>query len=97
VLATYLAIWTTGWTGGPLPEPPWWLVAETGLALGALAWVLRLPSVAVGAAALGAVVVARHSHALGPFGWGVLLLALGFASLAAGVVFNWRRRARPAP
>jgi hypothetical protein len=97
ILAIYLACWTTGWTHGPLAEPPWWLVVEAGFALLALAWSMRLPSAAIEALALWTVTLARHGRTLGTFRWGILLLALGFVSLAAGVGFNWRHRAGAKP
>ncbi len=89
VVALYMASWTAGWQGGPLPEPAMWAGLTAAVLLILLAWRLRLP------AALAPLVAAlpelhKRLPELTAMQWGALLLALGFVSLLAGVALDWR-------
>jgi hypothetical protein len=94
VLAVYLAAWTAGWQGGPLPEPPLWLAVGTAAVLVVMAWRLRLLMAALLAPVVTLLGVGRYLRELGPQGWGILLLVAGFYSLIVGIGLNWREGAR---
>lgn len=103
-LALYVGAWLIGWQGGSLPALPpiiSWQSAALTFALIVIGWRLgvRLAWIVLGLLALPAVY--RYAPQFLPgteLGWGLLLLALGFAALPAGLALNWRLRgAGPTP
>lgn len=88
VLAFYLAAWTVGWQSWPLPEPELWLNVATATVLLAIAWRLQLPS-ALLAVILTMLPLWKKLAPRDTLGWGILLLALGFLTLIAGVAVYW--------
>jgi hypothetical protein len=90
VLAAFFAGWTLAWHGGPLPRPGALLVAQTVVVLLVAAWLYRLPSAGVAGGAMALAGVGKLALAHGQLGVGALLLAAGFASLAAGVALTMR-------
>ena len=100
VFAVYAAVWWSGWKSGALPAPPPALSWQTIALVAALAWIAWYLCVPLAWWALGCVLASalwslrQRIFPTSEFGWGVLLLALGFAALVGGVVVNWRWRAR---
>jgi hypothetical protein len=103
-LALYAGVWLIGWQGGALPALPAivsWQSAGLVAVLIVIGWRLRvqLAWVALGLLALPAV----YSYAprflpRTELGWGLLLLALGFVALLAGLAVNWwLRSVGPSP
>jgi hypothetical protein len=95
LFATYLSLWTAGWSGGALPEHV--LVLDLLLALGVVlfAWKLRLRAPV---AAL-AVVCFHYAVRAGILGapstrlqWGILSVAIGFTLLIASLAASYRLR-----
>jgi len=104
-LAVYTGTWLfgmTNWTDSVplLPAVLSWQNALLALALAAIAWRLRDP-LALLLLALGAVYLCyRYGESWLPdseLTWGILLLAVGFIALGAGIGINWwfRDRVRP--
>lgn len=94
VLSVYLAVWSFGWTGWPLPEPFLELNLATAAVCLAMAWKLRVKT-AIPAAAL---VLLPSGGSVTPhttLEWGIAVLALGFAALVMGVAISWRLRPSP--
>ena len=95
VLAFYIAGWTFGWQQWPLPELNIWLSLGTAAVLILMAWRLNL-SVALLPLIAGLYPVVKGLRSLSEFGWGILLLAIGFIALIVGVAINWSQRSRKA-
>jgi hypothetical protein len=91
VLAYYIAGWTFGWQQWPLPEINIWLSLMTAVILILMAWRLKLP-VALLPLIAGLYPVVKGLRSLNEFGWGILLLAIGFITLIIGVAINWNQR-----
>lgn len=89
VLATFVAGWTLGWSGGPLAPPEPWLVGQTALVLLALGVVHNVASASFTGGAIVLASLGKLALTFGRFGMGALLLALGFASLAVGIASTW--------
>jgi hypothetical protein len=90
VLSFHVGLWTTGWQGGPYPEPDLLLSLITAVALLAVAWRNRLPTAVLAAVAVLLLVPRSILE------WGVTVLAIGFIALLAGVMINWHHRS-PTP
>lgn len=98
--ATYLALWTLSWRGGPLPAHV--LVLDLAYAAGLLALVYRmrpaLPGLVPGSAFLvhGLVVSGIVPTPKSSLAWGTVALATGFALLFVSVVTStWVSKKRP--
>ncbi len=91
--AFYLAAWTSGWSGGPLPAHMVPLDLAAALVVAVVAWKSR---VRVIVAPLVATYVhwsiqtrlLRAPHS--PLQWGLATFATGFAMLGASIVTSWR-------
>ena len=95
ILALHFLLTTVGWQTGPIPQPALWLSVLTGIGLLAVGWFFRLISAFL-IAVLG---VFAFWNPRGPrdiIEWGSLFIAIGFASLVAGVIMNWKFQFVPA-
>ena len=104
-LAAYTGAWLFGMTSwsDPLPRLPAllsWQNVGLAAALAAIAWRLRDP-LALAAIASGVVYLGyRHGASWLPeseLAWGILLLAVGFIALGAGIAINWWFRGKAPP
>ena len=95
IIAVHFLLTALGWETGPFPSPAPWLSALTGISLLAIAWFFRLVSASL-IAVLGAMVYWNPRGPRDIIDWGSLFIAIGFASLVAGVVINWKFRFAPA-
>ncbi len=89
ILALHFSLTTVGWESGPLPYPALWLSALTGLSLLAVGWFFRLISAFL-IAVLGVLAFWNPRGPRDIIEWGSLFIAIGFASLVAGVIMNWK-------
>ncbi|MGD2271515.1 MAG: hypothetical protein PVI06_14020 [Desulfobacterales bacterium] len=91
VLALHMSLLAAGWQHYPFPDPPLWLAISAALSLLAIAWIFRLTS-SFSIALLGA---AAFWNPRGPrdiLEWGTLFIAVGFTTLVAGIIMNWKLR-----
>lgn len=95
ILALNFLLTTVSWKTGPFPYPAPWLSVLTGIGLLALGWFFRLPSAFL-IVGLGLCVLWNPRGPRDIIEWGSLFIAIGFASLVAGVFMNWKFRFVPA-
>jgi len=91
ILSIYLALATVGWQNFPLPKPDLSLTVLTGMGLVSIGWYFRLISAFL-IAILGGL---AYWNPRGPHDimeWGALFIAVGFISLGAGILANWKFR-----
>jgi hypothetical protein len=96
LFATYLALWTLHWTGGPWPPHSLALDVALALAVAALVWRTRARSaLALLAACYGHFVVQARLLPIPTttVGWGETVVAFGFALLAGSLLTSYRLRA----
>lgn len=94
ILCLHFSLATGNWQTGPFPDPAPWVPVLTIIALLAISWIFRMIE-----AFLSAVLVALvFWNPRGPrdiMDWGALFIAIGFATLVAGVIVNWKFRFMP--
>ena len=91
ILCFHFALTTVLWTDGSFPDSSQWLIALCALSLVAIGWAYRLTSAFIVASIWGFI----FWHPRGPrdiIEWGTLFIAIGFVSLATGVILNWKFR-----
>jgi hypothetical protein len=82
---------TAGWQHYPFPDPPLWLAISAALSLLTIAWIFRLIS-SLSLALLGAVAFWNPRGPRDFLEWGTLFIAIGFTTLVAGIIMNWKLR-----
>jgi hypothetical protein len=91
ILCFYLSLLTVGWQNFPLPEPDPWLTLITGIGLVTIGWCYRLITAFL-LVVLGGLVFWNPRGPRDIMEWGALFIAVGFISLVAGVLANWKFR-----
>ncbi len=91
VLLLFVSLWTFNWSAWPLPLHWMPLNLATATVLFALAYRYRLPSALV-PAVLILTPVSDNMDPGSSLGWGILVMAGGFAALILGVIINWTYR-----
>jgi len=91
ILSLYLTLLTVGWQNFPLPEPDPWLTVLTGIGLVTIGWCYRLISAFL-LVILGGFAYWNPRGPRDIMEWGALFIAVGFISLVAGILANWKFR-----
>ena len=91
ILCFHFALATLYWKSGSFPEPEPWLPVLTGIGLIFIGWIFRLIS-AFCLVVLGFLVFWNPRGPRDIMEWGSLFIAIGFASLIAGIIVNWKFR-----
>jgi hypothetical protein len=95
IMSLHFAAAAVSWEGGPLPDPASWIHILTAICLIATGAIFRLYS--AGITVLIWVFIYWKPRGPGDImEWGSLFIAIGFASLIAGVILNWKFRFWPA-
>jgi hypothetical protein len=89
ILCFHFALATLYWKSGPFPDPDPWLPVLTGIGLIFIGWTFRLIS-AFCLVGLGVLVFWNPRGPRDIMEWGSLFIAIGFASLVAGIIVNWK-------
>lgn len=95
ILGLHFLLATAGWETGPIPYPAPWLCVLTGIGLMAVGWFFRRVSAFL-IAGLGLIFFLDPRGPSDIIEWGSLFIAIGYASLFAGVIMNWKFRFVPA-
>jgi hypothetical protein len=91
VLSFHFVLLTLGWQNYPLPVPTPGLAVITGIGLLTIGWVFRL-TFAFLIVLFGAILFWNPRGPQNIMEWGSLFIAIGFATLAAGIIMNWKLR-----
>jgi hypothetical protein len=91
IISLYLTVLTVVWQNFPLPEPDPWLTVLTGIGLVTIGWCYRLISAFL-LVILGGLVYWNPRGPRDIMEWGALFIAVGFISLIAGILANWKLR-----
>jgi hypothetical protein len=91
ILSFHLFLLTIGWRSYPLPDPTPGLVVITGIGLLTIGWVFRL-TLAFLIVLFGAILFWNPRGPQDIMEWGSLFIVIGFATLAAGILMNWKLR-----
>ena len=91
ILSFHFVLLTFGWRNYPLPDPTPGLVVITGIGLLTIGWVFRL-TLAFLIVLFGAILFWNPRGPQDIMEWGSLFIVIGFATLAAGILMNWKLR-----
>jgi hypothetical protein len=91
ILAIHISMLTVGWQNYPLPEPSLWFCVSTGIGLLVIGWIFRLIS-AFAIVLLGTIIFWNPRGPRDSIEWGSLFIAIGFTTLVAGIIMNWKLR-----
>ena len=91
ILSLYLTLLTVGWQNFPLPEPDLILAVITGMGLVTIGCFYRLISAFI-IVILGGLFYWNPRGPRDIMEWGALFIAVGFISLVAGILANWKFR-----
>jgi hypothetical protein len=89
ILALHFSFLTIRWQNYPVPDPALWLTVSTGVGLLAIGWVFRLISAFL-TVLFGVFIFWNPRGPQDIMEWGSLFIAIGFATLVAGIIMNWK-------
>lgn len=91
ILSFFFVYLTMGWQSYPLPHPTPGLVVITGIGLLTIGWVFRL-TFAFLVVLFGAIIFWNPRGPQSIIEWGYLFIGIGFTTLTAGILMNWKLR-----
>jgi hypothetical protein len=100
LFASYLSVWTHGWSGGVWPEHVLWLDLLLGAVVVGVVWRVRVfaPLVPLGATCVH---LAFRARLISPpdsaLTWGATAVGIGFGLLIASLAISWRLRRELVP